>query len=238
MSEDTGPYDLEPRNDADDTPSPPSQEPDEHADRPRPHIEAEALLSGFDENADFSRDPEVEEALARGGRPPPPPDRTHEARQSDPSRWLIKPGFPSAKVCLATASILTLGTVTFAVINAPQRGWLAGLFALYETLLVSLLGLFALASTAFFSERNLNEVPLGFARMLVPTSCAMLILRLDVPIPTRSDEALLAGAAYYLMAMLCLRLPRYETRVLALSHFLLWLLVRIGIELGSVLGSP
>ncbi len=233
MSEDTGPYDLEPR-DGDSPPSPPPGTHEEKGDRPKPRIEAETLLSGFDEDADFSQDPEVEAALAHGGRPRPG-DRSHEAELADPSRWLIRPGFPSARVCVITAAILTIGAVVFGVIHAPQRAWLAGVFALYETLLAGMLGLFALASAAYFSERRLNEVPLGLARVLVPTSCAMLILRLNIPIPTRSDEALLAGAAYYLLAILCFRLPRFETRILALSHFLLWLFVRIGIEIGSAM---
>ncbi len=232
MSEDTGPYDLEPHDG--DNPPPTPGGADERDERPKPRIEAETLLSGFDEDADFSEDPEVEEALAHGGRSRRA-DRSHEAEQADPSRWLVRPGFPSARICMVTAAILTIGAVVFGVINAPQRAWLAGVFTLYETLLAGLLGLFALASAAYFSERRLNEVPLGLARILVPTSCAMLILRLNIPIPTRSDEALLAGAAYYLLAMLCFRLPRFETRILALSHFLLWLFVRIGIELGAAL---
>lgn len=199
--------------------------------RPEARIEAKGLLEGFDEDADFERNPEVEAAFQDGKRTKR--DRTREAALADPSRWLMRPGFPGARVSLIVGATLTVGAIVMAAIRAEEGAWLRGVWTLYEVALTTLLGLFALVSAAYFSERGLNEVPTALARVLVPTSAALLAFNLDIPIPTRSDEMLLAGAVYYAVALGVFRLPRFETNILCLGHFGLWLVVRMGIELGS-----
>lgn len=198
---------------------------------PAAHIDAEGLLEGFDEDADFERDPEVEAALQGGTRTRR--DRTREAALADPSRWLMRPGFPDARTAAIAGSLLTIGAIVLAVLRAEESSWLAGVWTLYEVALTTLLGLFALISAAYFSQRGLNEVPTALARVLVPTGAALLAFNLSIPIPSRSDEMLLAGAVYYIVALGVFRLPRFETNILCLSHFGLWLVVRMGIELAS-----
>lgn len=217
-----GTYGLEPRDDG----------PGGEARRePAGHIDAEGLLEGFDEDADFDRDPEVEAALRRGGRARR--DRGREAARADPSRWIVRPGFPSARVSLIAGVALSIGAIVLAGARAEERAWLAGVWTLYEVGLTTLLGLFALVSAAYFSERGLNEVPTALARVLVPSGAALLAFNLEIPIPSRGDEMLLAGGVYYVVALGVFRLPRFETNVLCLSHFGLWLVVRMGIELAS-----
>ncbi len=222
-----GPFEVESRREP---PGEPPAEPAQSASERKARIDAESLLEGFDEDADFTADPEVEAALEQADKRPKKADRSGEAEFGDPSRWLVRPGFPSSRVSLIAGAALTLTAVIFAIANADDRWWLHGLVTLYATALSTLLGLFALVSASYFGERGLNEVPLGLARMLVPVGGAMVALSLALPYGL---SILLAGGIYYVLLLLTFRLPRYESNILAISHFGLWLLVRIGVELGS-----
>ncbi len=233
MADETGPFEVEPHREPDSSPDPANA--DAPSPGPKPHIDAESLLEGFDEDADFSVDPEVEAAIERAENKAKKPDRSGEAELGDPSRWLIRPGFPSIRVSLIAGGMLTLIAVIFSIANhADDRWWLHGFVTIYAAGLNTLLGLFALVSASFFCERGLNEVPLGLARMLVPVGGALVAMSLEFPYGL---SMLLGAGAYYLLLLACFRLPKSELNILAISHFGLWLLVKIGIQLASRLAS-
>lgn len=237
MADETGPFEVEPHREPDSPPDPPSEPANDDAPSggPEPHIDAESLLEGFDEDADFSVDPEVEAALEQAKNKSKKPDRSGEAELGDPSRWLVRPGFPSIRVSLIAGGVLTLVAVIFSIVNhADDRWWLHGFVTIYAAGLNTLLGLFALVSASFFCERGLNEVPLGLARMLVPVGGAMVALSLEFPYGL---SMLLGAGAYYLLLLACFRLPKFELNILAITHFGLWLLVKIGIQLASGLAK-
>jgi len=197
-------------------------------------IDAESLLEGFDEDADFDRDPEVERALEASGATAPAgttrnKDKTPEAELGDPARWIIRPGFPSLRLSLIVGGALTLTAVIVSIVYAPDHWWIHAIDTLYQTVLTTLLGLVAVLSSAYFSERGFNEPPLALGRMLVPVAGAMLAMALPL---LYGLDFLLGAGVYVLLVGVWFRLPRFEVGVLTMSHFGLWLLVQLGIEIG------
>lgn len=220
------PYDIEPE------PRAPEPAPEGRPPPGTPHIDAEGLLEGFDEDADLTADPEVEEALH--GRKPEKIDRTAEAEAlAHPERFLVQPGFPDAKVSLIAGGVLLVLAVILTAVRLQEREILGSLHWAYEIVLHTGSGLVAALAAAQALGRRLNSPELAFARMSVPVAGAYLVWTLRLPLEGLVEETLLAMLIYVLLLWTVFRLPRYETAVLAGCHFLIWLVLQIGNELAA-----
>ncbi|MCB9846663.1 MAG: hypothetical protein H6811_11845 [Phycisphaeraceae bacterium] len=168
------------------------------------------------------------------GKPLPKKSREAEAVLGDPARWFVQPGFPGLRVALIAGGVLALAALLAAVSLAREHHTAIAAATLYETLLHTGTGLVAVIAAAWLTQRGFNEPGLAAARILVPVGAFEFVSHLDIPIPSRIDEFVLAAAAYFGLLWGVFRLPKYETAVLAGSHFLLWLLIQIGTALNQL----
>ncbi len=263
MSEDKPTYELEPDDSGDagkptnpepgaspkppDRPPPPapgkpeaeSAIPKARPAAPRPKLDAPGLLDDFDEDADLESDPEVDEQLiAAGAKKRPPKVRTAESFAGDPDRWFVQPGFPGLRWSCALAGIAAVGALVSKAATAEQKALLSTLLLLHELILHTLTGVLACIIASRFSERGLNQPETAAARIGVAVGAFYLIFGLNISIPTRIDEFLLATCAYVGAIALCFRLPRRETGILACCHFGFWIFVQVGNELVKSVASP
>ncbi|MBX3363182.1 MAG: hypothetical protein KF866_00325 [Phycisphaeraceae bacterium] len=192
-------------------------------------IDAPGLLDDFDEDADLEADPEVEAKLIEAGvKKPPRRPRTAEAFAGDPKRWFVQPGFPGLRAGGAIAGVVAAGALISKAATAETAPLLSTLHLFHQLLLHTLTGVLACIITARLTERGLNRPETAAVRMGIAVSAFYLIFGLDISIPGRVDEFLLASAAYVGVLFLCFRLPRRETGVLACCHFGFWLFVIVG----------
>jgi len=236
MNQSPDPFEIEPH---DDSPHPDGDAPNPQKPPPGvPHIDAEGLLDDFAPGTDFDHDPEVEQALnpssKRSERTTPP----GTAELADPSRWMLKPGWPSARTCLIVGSILTLAAIIAAIIRVDDSGFLphlwAGLRTLYAIAVMTAAGVLAVITAAHFAERGFNLPELAIARLLPPVALGHLIVNLPMFFPGRTEEVALAAVAYFLALFVTFRLPRFETALIAGAHFGIWMTLRIGLELARL----
>lgn len=202
---------------------------------PTPRIDAEGLLEGFDEDADFERDPEVERALG-GDRPTPHAAAPlGEHRRAHPDRWLVNSGWPSTGTSLIAGLVLNIGATLAAGLIAGERWGLAMLATFFACWIHAGTGVLAALTAAAFSERGLNHPERVMARMLVASSGFHLVMLLRLPTPTHLVEFLLAAGTYVILVVGQFRLPRYETSLLLISHFGLWAVVEMGVSVRAAM---
>lgn len=206
-----------------------------------PHIDAESLLEGFEPGTDFDQDPEVQRALHPIDKRSPPDVSPATAELADPSRWMLKPGWPNGRTCVIVGGSLTLAAIIAAVIRVDDGGFLphlwAGLRTIYSISVMTGAGLLAVIAAAHFSERGFNLPDLAIARLFPPVALGHLIVNLPMFFPGRTDEMALAGVAYLLALFVTFRLPRFEIALIAGAHFGIWMVLRIGLELARLTQS-
>lgn len=199
---------------------------------PRPKIDKPGLLDDFDEDADFTLDPEVDKAL---GKPTLAQARAKEAEAAaaDPARWLIQPGFPQFRSAAIIAAVLGITATVLSGVQAQYTGIWEAVYALYQILLHTGTGLLACLIAARLSERGFNQPELAAARIAIAVSTFYLLRTARFPIPGPIEEILLAAAGYLGALFLVFRLPRFETGILAGAHGGIWLLTQIGGEIAA-----
>ena len=194
---------------------------------PGAKIEAGGLLDDFDEDADFSEPPSPANRPAPSGSAPRvDPASAWEPIVTDASSGAVL-GSPKA-VGIAGGVLLLAAVVVTAISTASGRPLVPPLITLYEGVVHTGTGVVAVLIAARFAERRVNRVELVAARMLVVVSLFLAIKNSSIPIPGRVEEHLLAAGAYYLGVMGLFRLPRFETGLIAGTHFCLWVLMLIG----------
>ncbi|MEZ6233981.1 MAG: hypothetical protein R3B68_07305 [Phycisphaerales bacterium] len=203
---------------------------------PGARIEAGGLLDDFDEDADFS-DPGEGGVAAKPGAGARGPGVYGQA--DDPEltgKWpplvtdaSVVPVLGSPKVLgIAGGVLLVTAVVITAVTNTSARALIPPLITLYEGILHTGTGVVAAIVAARFAERRVNRLDLVAARMLVLVSLFLSIQNLNIPIPLKIEEHLLAAGAYYAGVLVLFRLPKWETGLIAGTHFILWVLMMIG----------
>lgn len=189
-----------------------------------------ALLDDFDEDADFSRDPEVERALkgVRGAI-------AGQARPGDTREVFIKPGFGAPQAWWIVGAVLLVGAVIAAAVNNTPHPVVAPLLVLYSAFLHTGTGLVALAVASVLVHRRLGPLTLPGARMFVAVTAFLLVLNLRITLLGAPEllweEWTLSSLAYVAAVAGLFRLWGRALGYVVCSHFLLWVIVQIGMEL-------
>lgn len=234
MAEDQKPYDLEP----DETIQPEdssSAAPAEESGGEPAGLDAPGLLDDFPEDADFDHDPEMNRVIT--GEADKPKVEVAEV-ETDGREEFVKEGWDNPVLLLVLGGISLLAALIATGVTAPDgsgAGAIAKLviLTLYFTALHTGTGLVAVMLGALFTETRFSKASLAAPRMFLCVAIFEFISHLNVPVPGRFDELALAAMAYVLAMWGTFRLGRTPLAILAGSHFILWLLVHIGIVLYS-----
>ncbi|MBS0198164.1 MAG: hypothetical protein JSR77_15525 [Planctomycetes bacterium] len=217
-SEQPTPYELEPTEPPAVVPAaaiPPKAE-----KKQRPLSDA-GLLDDFDEDADFDKDPEVERVI-KG------PKAAKEEAAKPPEAIFVKPGLGEPQSIALVAAGVLLGAAIAASVRADGRWYAAAISTVYEALIHTLTGVGAIAVAAHLTEKRIGSLPLAGARMLLAVSVFSLIFYLNIPIPGRTDEVLIACGAYIAVVWGLFRLPAEPVFYVGAVHAGLWLVVWLG----------
>ena len=246
MSDPQEPYSIVPPT-PESPPSPPpssatpaSAEPRAKSADLKAKLNVAGLLEGFEEDADFDKDPELEAKIT--GKPRPSPGA---AAPGPPPPEFVQPGFGQPKHWAIVGAVLTVGAVAFAGVNAPNHTFPRILLTLYSTFINTGTGLVALYGAARLLESRFGNLELAAARMFTAVSVFMLLMNLKLtPFGAnlnglnRALTMLVAMAGYVLAVATTFRLwDRQKLGFVVGFHALLWMLVQVGIELASVVGA-
>ncbi|MBS0191627.1 MAG: hypothetical protein U0573_11225 [Phycisphaerales bacterium] len=169
--------------------------------------------------------------------PPAPAPAAHVPPVPIVSDPFIKPGFGSAQVIgIAGATVLTIAAV-FAAVQAGKAGWWShGLLTMYLGLLHAGTGAAAVGFVAYALGREIGDIPLAAARMLLAN--ALLLLVISVGIPWHPLLVYLSGlGAYGLATLILFRLPMAEWSGIVSIHAILWFLMYLAAKLQVAVSS-
>jgi hypothetical protein len=247
MSDAPEPYPVEPEPPAEGGAARPAGPPTPAPGAPKPKISAPKLLDDFEEDADFTEDPEVDLAVGRV-----PKRAVAAAAPEEPlAPEFVKPGPLGAKHWAIAGTVLLVAAMIAAGVNAPY-GVGAGqialrvLLTLYDTLLSTGTGVVAIFIAARLLEERFGNVELAAGRMYTAVAAYMLIYNLQVRLfganwLDSSLVLLLAAAAYLLIVAWSFRLwTMIPLAYVAGSHLLLWLVMLVGMALSAMIrpGQP
>ncbi|MEI7657718.1 MAG: hypothetical protein WCK33_06590 [Phycisphaerae bacterium] len=180
------------------------------------------LLDDFEEDADFSTDPEVERAT--GATPKPAAAATVELGPT-----FVRPvGMLDAKAIAIAAGVLGISAVIAAALTAPARARqpLADSFlTLYLTVLHTATGVGAVLFAAAVRSERVGDVVLATARMGLAVAAFQFAFHLDIPVAGRTDETLLAILTYLVLLMVHFRFDRERLVLVAGVHAAQWLAI-------------
>lgn len=220
------PYSLEPEEPARPASTPP-------ADRPKASLDAPGVLEGFDEDADFERDPELERAVTgkTTGRRPGPATPAAEAEER-PELISVSPA--ETKVWAAAGGLLLLGALIATGLTAEAR-IIALALVLYSTALHTGTGVVAAYVTSLILEHRLSRPEAVAARMFAAVAAMAFVFNLDIHLvgSTKIEETILGVVAYLAVVLGAFRIWHEKLLLLVGSHFVLWLVVRVGMELSA-----
>lgn len=174
-----------------------------------------------------SYDLEPAEAAAAPLPAPPPPSPKPAPVAVLPSTDFIKPGFGTAQVVGIIGGTVLAIAVVFATVlawKAGTRWWATGLLTAYLGLLHAGTGAAAVGFVAYALGREIGNVPLAAARMLVAVSLLLLTLHCGLPL----HPILLFCCAYLVYALTTIVFFRWEMSEWAgvvSVHALLWLVM-------------
>lgn len=228
-----GPYELAPSE-----PPAPASRPG--VTPPKGGIDRPGLLTDFDEDADFDRDPEVEQARKAGGRAELPvgrpisrsPDGSKSgAAESSPEssefgQPIVTPGRGTLKTILIVGATLAFAAALAGAINAaPGRSpFFVALSLLFEVAVHTVTGVGAVGLAAAMLGKLLRNTELAGARMLVATSLFALGFQLDFQSPAHSLGIMIASGLYFLAVWFLFKIKAKDAVVVAAFHFALWIL--------------
>lgn len=206
---------------------------------PKPRIEAPKLLDDFEEDADFTADPEVDMAVGRA------PKRAMAAAPEAPAvPEFVKPGFGEPKHWAIAGGVLLVAAMIAAGVTSQGAG--AGQVALrivltvYDSLLSTGTGVVAVFIAARLLEERFGNVELAAGRMFAAVNAFLFIFNLSLRLTGVSfiDETvvlLLAAAAYGLIVAWTFKLwSVIPLAYVAGSHVLLWLVILLGMMLSQM----
>ena len=211
---------------------------------PKPKkIDAPGLLEGFEEDADFDRDPEIERKITGGV------SGAYAAPAAPPLPEFVKPGMGTAKQWAIVGCVLLLGAMIATGINSP-RGLGAGhvvfriLLTIYNTLINTGTGVLAVYVSARLLENRLGSPELAGSRMFAAVSAFLFVMSLNINPwgPSWQDkkveELILALAVYVLVVAVTFKLwDRTRLGFVVGFHAVFWLIVQVGMGLQSVVSA-
>ncbi|MFA6044975.1 MAG: hypothetical protein WC718_08330 [Phycisphaerales bacterium] len=192
---------------------------------------ATKLMDDMDDDADLTRDPDVERAL-RGGDPSDDTVTGEEIKL--PQDPVVKEGRGEPKTVAIIGAAVLVAAVIVSVVNAESRQFAAGVSTGYLTLFHTLTGVGAVATLAYAENRPTGRIELAAARMFVAVAAFMLVLGLRFAALRNFNGWVIAPAAavlYYAIVWVLFRLPRRQMQILAGAHagiaILLYLLLAV-----------
>lgn len=209
---------------------------------PPAKVGEESVLAGFDEDADFEKDPEVE--LATKGTPLKKKPAKGPPREIAPGAFagpdeeapvdteaMSRPGKIHAKHLAIAAGVGVIAAAVLAAVFADSKPFANAVATAYMTLLVSLLGLAGVAMAAALLSKPIGAIDHAASRMFFATALASFILHIKLNTPGRVLEITLAVAAYYLVVWGLFRLKPMHALAVSCCHATLGLLMYVGMAL-------
>ena len=206
--------------------------------QPKGKIEAPELLSGFEEDADFDKDPELERVIS--GKSGKPADVSKDPKP--PADDFVQPGLGSAKVwAIVGVTLLVVAMIATGVHAGPASERILNvLLVLYRTLVHTGTGVVAVFVAATLLGKKLGNFELAGARMLAAVGAfsAMLSFQFSLFGRVWLDNLIaliMAAAVYVLLVASTFNLWKKQPLSFVIgSHFFLWLIVAVGMLLAQV----
>jgi hypothetical protein len=198
------------------------------------NLEKDGVLSGFDDDADFDRDPEVDRAL---GKKHP---RSKDAPSSQPAAAqpvgpvFITPGLGNAKVWSIVGGVLLISAVVAAAMTNTNR-FASAFLTLYSGILHTGTGLIAVYFAARIDSRKVGDLELAAGRIATAVGAFLLLFNLNINLAgtTKWEELILATLAYAGIIAGLFRLWGRSLGLLLSAHFALWVVFQIGMQLSA-----
>lgn len=188
---------------------------------PRPALPSDPLLSGFDEDADFDKDPEVARALSLK---PTIKAATPDSEPEKPREDLVRAGRGEPQIIAGIGGVLALIAVGISAAAHPDFLFRAALATLLLTILNIAMGIAALSVSAHLQGLAMTRWALGASRMVLAVAAFQLVNAITLPTLGVWGRFILvpAAAAAYLLTLIGLfRFPRHRLFVVASCHGLL-----------------
>lgn len=168
-----------------------------------------------------------------------PSSGTHPHVSDEPAELpvIIKPGFPGANTLIIAGAILTLTAIFLAGYYSPKYPVAQALSALYDIAVHTGTGVVAVLIASIFTERRFNNAKLAAGRMYFMVAALYAVRFTPIPIPTTIDQWILGFAAYALLLLGLFRLPQRDLGIIGLTHFGLWLIVKLGASLEAFIAG-
>lgn len=207
-----------------------------------PLSEKPSLLDDFDEDADFTKDPEVESAstLGNAAKAAKRKFKFQDDVVPAPGETIVTAGRGSAKLWAGVASVLLLAAVIFCAINSKDHPVVNSVLVVYTALVHSVTGVAALAIAALVLGLKLGPLDLALARMLVCVSAFLLCSNLNIRLigDGRWEELTSAALAYTACMWFLFRFDQRRLATVAILHFFLWIVFQIGMQLSVWAEKP
>ncbi len=189
------------------------------APSPKPTLDAAPFLDGFDDDTDFS-----DEANAPGRRA-----ATTRTEAVIPAGQRIEPFVLSGRgepaIIAAVGGGVTVGAMIAVAMIEPVGKFPLAVNAGLQVILQTFTGVIALGVASHLAGRPLGSVVLGFSRMLLAVASFVLLVSINIPLPGRFDEAVLAFCAYGGVLVFTGRRPVREWFPVVASHAILAVLL-------------
>lgn len=218
------PYELAPVEDV------PIARPAGGPNEPKGKLDAPGLISDFDEDADFSRDPEVEatikgKSLASKHEPAPAKSKFAINLPGVPgvdAVPLVREGVLDVKWgAIVGWGLVVAGGVAAAI--TMTNAWYAGFLATtLGCVLHTITGLGAVGIAGYFLERPIGRVDLAATRVLAAVGAFAVFFHIDTTVLGHFDETALAVVAYLGALMLFFRVHGGEALLIGVTHAALW----------------
>ncbi len=238
MSDPRDAYDLEP--DKPETPPQPRPAGTPTPPSGKPPLDRPSLLEGFEEDADFDKDPELERvitgkaertaaaaAVAEDTRP-----EFGKPLGSNPVHWAIAGG------------VLLVGAMIATGVNYDSKRFLMIVLTLYIAALHTGTGIVAAYIAAILTSTRVKNFELTAARIFAAVCAFLFVFRLNINLfgagqgAWALEELVLATLVYVGIIAASFRLKsRNPLLFLIGAQFILWLVVQVGMELSRNVGD-
>mgnify|MGYP000075100404 CR=1 FL=1 len=231
----------------------------------KPEIDKEGLLTGFDEDADFETDPDVQRAKQAGGgsmakpgmRSASPTENSaakagvragwgpgaaskiqREDAAEDSGEFFVEPGLGSTKVWLIIGGLLLVSAVVAAAVNQREHPVLASLLVLYNGFLHTGTGVAAVGVGAMVAGKRLGPLDLTAGRMFAAVAGMLLLANCNINLvgSTPIEELTLGAIVYIAVVAGTFRFWGQVLATVVSAHFLFWLVIHAGMAITEKIG--